>query len=219
MGSSRLPGKTLADLAGLPMLQFMLERVAHARTLDGVVVATTTAARDDRLAAIAAASGAMVFRGSEHDVLARYVGAAEQAGAATVVRLTADCPLLAPEVVDRLVQAYEVADPRPDLVTNAPPAGRTYPDGMDVEVLSRAVLVRAHELATDPADREHATRLLHGGGFRVQVVHLPRDLGTVRITVDDEHDLQRVRAIVAALPDRLFTLDDVIALLERTGAR
>jgi len=216
MGSSRLPGKSLADLAGRPVLQFMLKRVAHASTLDGIVVATTTAPRDDPLAEVARASGATVFRGSEQDVLARYAGAAELAQAATVVRLTADCPLLAPEVIDHVVRAYERADPPYDLVTNAPPTGRTYPDGMDVEVFSRRTLVRADAEAIEPADREHPTRFLHGGGFRVKVVQLPHDLGDVRITVDDERDLARVREIVAALPDRRFTLEDVIALLDRS---
>jgi spore coat polysaccharide biosynthesis protein SpsF (cytidylyltransferase family) len=210
MGSSRLPGKTLADLGGRPLLQFMLERVARASTLDEIVVATTTAPRDDAVAQVAAACGATVFRGSEDDVLA-----AQAAKAETVVRLTADCPLLAAEVIDRAVGAFEHSDPPVDLLTNAPPEGRTYPDGMDVEVLSYAALTRAHEQATDPLDREHPTRFLHGGDFSVHVIHLPRDLGNVRITVDDERDLRRVRDIVAALPGARFTLDDVIALLQR----
>jgi spore coat polysaccharide biosynthesis protein SpsF len=218
MGSSRLPGKTLADLDGRPLLAFMLDRVARAASLDAIVVATTTAPRDDAVAQVAAAGGAAVFRGSEHDVLARYAGAARLAQAATVVRLTADCPLLAPQVVDAAVAAFARSDPPVDLLTNAPPRGRTYPDGMDVEVLSRAALERAHERATDPLDREHPTRFLHAGGFRVQAIHLPRELGDVRITVDDERDLRRVRAIVAALPGGDFTLDDVIALLDGQGA-
>ena len=217
MGSSRLPGKTLAPLADRPLLQFMLERVKRARTLDDIVVATTTAARDDEIAAVAATSGTRVFRGSEHDVLARYEGAARTSHAATVVRLTADCPLLAPEVIDGAVTAYGAAQPGVDLVTNAPPLGRTYPDGMDVEVLSRAALTRAHEQATDPADREHPTRCMHRGGFQVRELHLDRGLGGLRITVDDRHDLERVRAIAAALPDATFTLDDIIALLDRQG--
>ncbi len=219
MGSSRLPGKTLAELGGRPLLTFMLDRVARARTLDGIVVATTTASRDDELAAVAAATGAAVFRGSEDDVLARYAGAAQLLEAATVVRLTADCPLLAPAVVDRAVSAFLTSDPPPDLLTNAPPHGRTYPDGMDVEVLSMAALQRVHEQATDPADREHPTRLMHAGGFRVRELHLARDLGDVRITVDEAADLRLVRDVVAALPDDRFTLDDVVELLERTAER
>lgn len=219
MGSSRLPGKTLADLGGRPLLEFMLERVARARTLDGIVVATTTAARDDAVAEVAATAGATVFRGSEQDVLARYEGAARMSAAATVVRLTADCPLLAPEVIDRAVDAFAAAQPGVDLLTNAPPQGRTYPDGMDVEVFSRRALEQAHDQATDAADREHATRFLHGPGFSVRVLHLDRDRGETRITVDDQHDLERVRSIVAALPAAGFTLDDVIELLDGRGER
>jgi spore coat polysaccharide biosynthesis protein SpsF (cytidylyltransferase family) len=217
MGSSRLAGKTLAQLDGRPLLQFMLERVLRARTLDGVVVATTVNPRDDAIAELAMKLGALCFRGSEEDVLERYAGAARMSAAATVVRLTADCPLLAAEVVDDAVEAFAAAQPAVDLVTNAPPSGRTYPDGMDVEVLSRAALVRAHELATDPADREHATRYLHGGDFAVRELHLDRDLGGLRITVDHQRDLDRVRAIVAELPGERLTLDAIVELLERRG--
>ena len=219
MGSSRLPGKTLADLGGRPLLAFMLARVQRARTLDGVVVATTTAARDDEIARLAQSAGVQVFRGSEQDVLGRYEGAAQMSAAATVVRLTADCPLLAPEVIDRAVTAFATAHPHADLVTNAPPSGRTYPDGMDVEVLARAALDRAYAGATDETDREHPTRYVHSGGFEVRELHLDRDLGELRITVDDMDDLERVRAIVAALPTTCFTLDDVIDLLDRQGER
>lgn len=219
MGSSRLPGKVLAEAAGKPLLAHMLPRIARAGLIDAIVVATSDHPRDDVIAALAELHGVPVFRGSEHDVLDRFAGAAAQAGAGTVVRLTADCPLLAPDVVDRVVAAF--AQGGADLATNAPPVGRTYPKGMDVEVLARTTLDRLAATATDPADREHVTRRLHGGGYRVREVHLDRPLGDVRITVDTPEDLALVRAILAALvpgnPD--FGLEDVLAWLERNRPR
>jgi spore coat polysaccharide biosynthesis protein SpsF len=210
MGSTRLPGKSLAVVAGRPLLATMLARVGTARALDDVWVATTDDPRDDPIAELAAATGAGVFRGSEHDVLARYAGAAAATRADVVVRLTSDCPLLDPAVIDRVVGELDGHD----LATNAPPAGRTYPDGMDVEALTRAALDRADREATDAADREHVTRYLHQGGFDVHVVGLDRPLGDVRITVDTSEDLEVVRRLLETLPDG-FSLDDVLQALGR----
>src|SRR5215218_3708456 len=122
MGSTRLPGKSLAVAAGRPLLATMLDRVAGATALDAVWVATTEEPRDDPIAALAAGAGAGVFRGSEHDVLSRYAGAAAAAHADVIVRLTSDCPLLDPAVIDRVAGELDGHD----LATNAPPTGRTY---------------------------------------------------------------------------------------------
>jgi spore coat polysaccharide biosynthesis protein SpsF len=210
MGSTRLPGKALAEAGGRPLLATMLERIARARSLDAVWVATTTAPRDDAIVQLAADVGTPVFRGSEEDVLARYAGAAADAGADVVVRLTSDCPLLDPAVIDRVVAELEDHD----LATNAPPCGRTYPDGMDVEAMTRAALDRADREATDQPDREHVTSFLHRGDFDVHVVNLDRDLGDVRLTVDTAEDLLVVRELLKALPER-FSLDDVLEALGR----
>jgi spore coat polysaccharide biosynthesis protein SpsF len=219
MGSTRRPGKVLAPALGRPLLEWMLDRVMAARSVDGVLVATTEHARDDPIAELAKRVGAGVFRGSEHDVLGRFRGAAAMADAGTLVRLTGDCPLMDPAVVDCVVAAFEAASPAVDLVTNAPPAGRTYPDGMDVEVFSRDALERADALATAPEDREHVTARLLRAPFRASAIHLPTDLGAVRLTVDYDTDIDRLRSIFEALGARTppFTLDDVIALLERRG--
>jgi len=208
MGSTRLPGKVLTEVAGRPLLAHMLERVRRAGTIDDVWVATSTEPRDDAIAAL----HDRVFRGSEADVLARFAGAADAAGAATVVRLTADCPLITPDAVDLVVGALGASGA--DLATNAPPHGRTWPDGTDAEAFPRAVLDRAHAAAGDPADREHVTRWLHRHGA-VEVVDHDPPLGDVRITVDTPEDLAIVRRVLEALlPGRpQFTLDDVLAVL------
>jgi spore coat polysaccharide biosynthesis protein SpsF len=215
-GSTRLPSKPLASVLGRSLLELMLERVQRARTLDAIVVATTTLERDDAIVRVAHRCGMSVFRGSESDVLGRYVGAAALMGADVVVRLTADCPLLDPAVVDRVVTAHRALSHEAQLVTNAPPLGRTYPDGMDVEVFTRDVLARADALAASTVDREHVTRCLHRPPFRVAVVDLDPPAGEARVTVDDAADLDRVRAIFEQLQPRnpAFGLAEVIAWLD-----
>jgi spore coat polysaccharide biosynthesis protein SpsF len=210
MGSTRLPGKALAPVGGRPLLATMLDRVRGAESLDDVWVATTEHPRDDEIDAVARASGAGVFRGSEDDVLGRYAEAAAASDADVIVRMTSDCPLLDPAVVDRVVSELDAFD----FATNAPPSGRTYPDGMDVEAFTRTALDRAGREARSHDDREHVTPYLHRGGFRVHVVHLDRNVGDVRITVDTSKDLQRVAALIDTLPQG-FTLDQVLRALGR----
>jgi spore coat polysaccharide biosynthesis protein SpsF len=212
-GSRRLPRKSLAPVLGRPLLDLMLERVERASTLSEIVLATTTAARDDELVTIARRRGVTVFRGSEPDVLSRYVGAAAVARAELVVRLTADCPLIDPDVIDHVVRvAQRTLGEDVDLVTNAPHTGRTYPDGMDVEVFTAQTLTRVDELATAAEDREHVTLRLHRAPFHHAVVDLSRPAGEVRITVDYQSDLDRVRAIFEDLYPRspTFGLQDVL---------
>lgn len=211
-GSTRLPRKAVARALGRPLLELMLERVKRAHSLDEIVLATTTLARDDELVEIAKAQGVATFRGSEEDVLSRYAGAARAERAEVIVRLTADCPLLDPAVVDRVVGAHEERDAHTDLLTNAPPRGRSFPDGMDVEVFSAEALASVERLALTPADREHVTRRLHCAPFRCEVVHLDPPAGSVRVTVDDPDDLERVRTIFEDLyPNNpSFGLQDVL---------
>jgi spore coat polysaccharide biosynthesis protein SpsF len=221
-GSTRLPRKTLAPVLGRPLLDLMLERVQRAQTLDGVVLATSTLARDDELAAIAERRGVSVFRGGERDVLGRYVGAAAHACAETIVRLTGDCPLIDPDVIDRVVGvAQRTLGARVDLVTNAPRSGRTYPDGMDVEVFTAQTLRRIDALATAADDREHVTLRLHRAPFQHAVVDLDRPAGAVRITVDYPSDLDRVRAIFEDLYPRTptFGLHEVLAWCDGERSR
>jgi spore coat polysaccharide biosynthesis protein SpsF len=191
----------------------MLERVERASTLSEIVLATTALTRDDELATIARRRGLAVFRGSEPDVLSRYVGAAALARAEVVVRLTGDCPLIDPGVIDHVVGvARHTLSNHVDLVTNAPHTGRTYPDGMDVEVFTAQTLTRVDELATAAEDREHVTLRLHRAPFHLEVVNLIRSAGDVRITVDYQSDLDRVRAIFEDLYPRSpsFGLQDVL---------
>jgi len=196
MGSSRLPGKVLADLAGATMLARVVERLRAARTIDDVVIATSTLTSDDPIVHEAVRLSVGVHRGSERDVLERYVGAAIAWHAQTIVRVTADCPLLDPGVVDRVVGALT---DDVDYASNT--HERTYPRGLDVEALHRDTLVRIGRLGTSAAAREHVTAFVMEAPslFRVAQVRAARDDSDLRWTVDTAEDLLVARGLYAAM--------------------
>ena len=212
MGSSRLPGKVLMDLHGRPLLERQIERLRRSQMADAVGIATSTDARDDVIAALAQRLGLTSFRGDEDDVLARFAGAAAAFQADVVVRVTADCPLIDPELLDRCV-ARLLDDPELDYVSNT--LERTYPRGLDVEVLTRDALERAHQEATDPDDREHVTRFVwrQPERFRLGGVADHDDHSALRWTVDTQEDLEVVRAVFDDLyPERPgFSYADALA--------
>ncbi|HMF14579.1 MAG TPA: NTP transferase domain-containing protein [Gemmataceae bacterium] len=215
MGSTRLPGKALADLAGKPVLWHVVQRVHRARRVDEVVVATSTSPSDDPLVDFCSASGIPVFRGSESDVLDRVYQATREYGADVVVRVTGDCPLLDPSVIERVLGAYAGGDY--DYVSNV--IHYTYPDGLDVEVLSMAALARAWREALKPSEREHVTTYVRfSDRFRTfNEAHDP-DLSPLgyRWSIDEPGDLELVRRIYAELADQPeFDMYDVLDLLAR----
>ncbi len=209
-GSSRLPGKVLLSILGRPMLGMQLERVARARRVDRIVVATSTEPDDDAVADVAERAGVAVHRGSRDDVLARVHAAAR--GAEHVVRLTGDCPLTDPAIVDQVVLAHVQSGA--DYTSNA--HVRTFPDGLDVEVMRTSALALAHQEARLPSEREHVTPYLyhHPERFRLHAVTRAPDLSSLRWVVDREEDLAVVRAVFEHLypydPD--FGMDAVLAL-------
>jgi spore coat polysaccharide biosynthesis protein SpsF (cytidylyltransferase family) len=220
MTSTRLPGKVLADLCGEPLLARMLGRIRRARRLDAIVVATTDRATDDPVVRLAAALGVGSFRGDEADVLSRFAGAAAAAAADIVVRLTADCPLHDPALVDEAVEGFEAGGW--DYYGNA--VERTYPDGLDVEVFSRAALDQAAVQARHPFLREHVTPWLNGawpeygaGAFRRGTMRFAADFAHLRWTVDTPADLDRVRSLWTRAP-RDFTWLQALAVATREPA-
>lgn len=211
-GSTRFPGKVLAPLLGEAMLVRMLERVRRAQTIDEVVIATTDEPGDDAVADLAGATGHRAFRGSEDDVLDRFVGAARMADAETVVRLTGDCPLIDPALIDEAVRSYHEGGA--DFVSNA--LTETYPDGMDVEVFSRELLERAGAEATLPSEREHVTFYMwKTGRFAVRELGALEANGHLRLTVDHPEDLELVQAIYERLypRDPEFGLEAILAAM------
>ena len=219
MGSSRLPGKVLADVAGTSVLGHTVARARAIAGVDEVVVATTVAPGDDAVVAEAARLGVAATRGSEHDVLARYVEASRVRAADVVVRITSDCPLLDPVVSARVVSALHArlaAGERVDYASNT--IERRDPRGLDTEAFTAAALDRAHHLARAPREREHVTLYLyeHPSAFVLLSVPGDADHAAERWTVDTDRDLQLVREIYARLGARpLFGMDDVLALIAR----
>jgi spore coat polysaccharide biosynthesis protein SpsF len=215
-GSSRLPGKVLLDIAGEPMLVRVVERARRAATLDQVAVATTTEATDDAIEIVCWQRGYSVTRGSLFDVLDRFYQAARDLGARTVVRLTADCPLIDPGEIDHVVQAF--LESGADFAANRLPWGRTVPIGLDTEVCSFAALERAWREAREPYQREHVMPYLYDqeGRFRVLKVDSQPDFGNYRWTVDTVEDLELIRRVYAAFPGRDdFTYGEILELFQR----
>jgi len=199
MSSSRLPGKVLLPLAGAPMIVRQIERVARAARIDRLVVATSENPGDDDLAAVIASAGVRVHRGPLRDVLARFIGALDAHGPAEhVVRLTGDCPLADPAVIDATIDHVTAAGA--DYGSNTP-SHRTFPKGLDVEVMTSGTLRAAAARAASPDEYEHVTWALHRHPelYRQAYFSQTTDEGEVRWTVDFPHDYKFVRAVYDAL--------------------
>jgi spore coat polysaccharide biosynthesis protein SpsF (cytidylyltransferase family) len=213
-GSTRFPRKVLALLDGRPMLEHVIERALRATTVDRVVVATTLAPEDDEVASLAKACGARVTRGPTEDVLSRYLQAAREHNADVVVRITSDCPLIDPAIVDAVVRARAQSDA--DYSSNVEPP--TYPQGYDVEAITFVCLQRVSDVAVLAYEREHVTVRVreHLDDYRTEFVVNERDLSWMRLTVDVPADLVRVARLLAALPQSPpADLAAVVAAFER----
>ena len=215
MSSSRLPGKILADIAGQPMLQRVFIRTSRAKTVTETIFATTTDPSDDPVAEYCDFSGIPFTRGSLFDVLDRYYQTAKQAKADVVVRVTADCPVIDPGLIDEVVRTLlETGDSRFDFVANRlpPPFQRTYPIGLDVEACTFDVLKKAWKDGKEPQHREHVMPYFYEGvelrtinrqlqtgisprGFNIALLHHTTDFGDYRWTVDTPEDLEFMRQI------------------------
>lgn len=221
MSSSRLPGKILADIAGQPMLQRVFARTSRARTLSETIFATTTDASDDPAAEYCDWSGIPFTRGSLYDVLDRYHQAAKETGADVVVRVTADCPVIDPDLIDTVVNTVISDQASVDFAANRlpPPWGRTYPIGLDTEVCTFAALERAWKEAKEPQHREHVMPYFYEGvilkterrtlqtgtsprGFNIALLHHTTNFGDYRWTVDTPEDLEFMRQVYARFDGR-----------------
>lgn len=214
MTSNRLPGKVLMDLGGRPMLAQQLRRLRGCEAIDEIVIATTVNATDDPVVALARREGVGWFRGSEQDVLARVAGAARQAEADVIIRVTGDCPLIDPGVTGAVIAELTGHVAECDYASNV--LERSYPRGLDVEALYRDTLERIDRLARSPADREHVTLLPRSTRpelFLCRSVRDSDDNADLRWTVDTEADVELARRLYEglALGERVAPYREVIA--------
>ncbi|HME41961.1 MAG TPA: glycosyltransferase family protein [Syntrophorhabdales bacterium] len=216
MSSSRLPGKALLSVLDRPLLSWVINRVRLARTLDRIVVATTLEADDDAIVSLCRQEAVECFRGSKDDVVDRFYQCAAPYSPLGVLRITADCPLIDPGIIDMVVGRFLSAGGSLDLVSND---GDTYPDGLDAGIYSFRALEKIYREASLPSDREHITPYIwnHPELFSIEVIPCSENLSRFRLTVDYEEDLELVRKVYAALypSNPSFSWLDVIDFLIR----
>ena len=219
MASSRLPGKVMKILGGQTVLGHVITRVRACLSLDEVIVATTLASHDKIIIEECAKYSVRTFRGSEDDVLSRYYHAAREIGPDLVVRVTSDCPLFDPQVLEDMLRAYyrrQEAGQAVDYLSNT--LERTFPRGLDAEIFTFTALEKAHHAATKLYEREHVTPYLylHPELFSLEVFCNPVDLSHHRWTLDPQEDWTFIEAIYRALyrEGNLFSTQEVLELLE-----
>jgi len=214
MGSTRLPGKVLKDVGGQSVLARVVRRAGRATLLDDVAVATSILSEDDVIAEDCIRLGVHCFRGDQADVLDRYYRAAQFCRADVVVRITADCPLIDPELADNTID--EFIEQRPDYASNS--LVPTYPSGLSVEVFTLVALQRAWREATQSYQRAHVTPYLYENPqlFSILSLTAEADYSRYRWTLDTEEDLETIRAIYQHFANRdTFNWRDALALMER----
>jgi spore coat polysaccharide biosynthesis protein SpsF len=215
MGSTRLPGKVLKSIGGRPMLSYQIERLRAVRLAQRIVVATTVNAGDDIIEEFCKDEGMNCARGSEHDVLSRYCEAALRFGADIVVRITADCPLIDPGLIDSAIEMFLDSSERCDYLSNM--LEPSWPYGMAVEVMTLRALSEANSESADAREREHVTPFIYWRPQRYRLKSMTRapNLSHHRWTVDTPEDFELVARIVQALYPMKpgFNLNDVTELL------
>jgi len=192
MNSSRLPGKVMKLISGYPMIDLLLKRLSRSKLIDQVVVATSLDERNNDLSEHVKSLGYKCIQGSEYDVLSRYVEAAEESQAEIIVRITGDCPLVDPGLVDDIVNGFFLS--KADYYTNTMPP--LFPDGLDVEVFSYDALKRCQSSSKEDNDKEHVTPYMRNSGeFNIGSFGNTEDLSNLRWTVDEFSDLEVIRNI------------------------
>ncbi len=210
MGSTRLPGKSLRLINGKPALQHVIQRISTCHNVDRVIIATSTSEADNAIALFCSDFEIPCYRGSEDDVLDRYYQCAKRFGAKVIVRITGDCPLIDPDVVDACVELY-LSTPGGDVYASNC-VERTYPDGLDVEVFSYRMLEEAWLNAEYASEREHVTPYIRKHNPHVDLKLLEEDLSSIRLTLDYVEDYIVIEALMKALSpgDEMFSYIDAV---------
>ena len=215
MSSTRLPGKVLADINDKPMLYWQIQRIRQAKSIDELIVATSTDQSDDVLVDFLELNGVMVHRGPINDVYERFRQVLRRlTNSQTIVRLTADCPFTMPELIDEMINKFESADI--DYLSNV--LEPTFPDGLDIEIVSRSAFIKLGEYPLSNAEKEHVTLGLRNRPCEFKIENFSRDLDLshLRWTVDYEGDLKFAREIYAEFrgQEARFNYGDMLKILE-----
>ena len=213
MGSSRLPGKVLMKSGnGMPLLYHVINQLRHCSKVKNLVIATTTNQEDDEIEKFADNNSVNVFRGSEKDVLDRYFQCAKKYSFSTIVRITSDCPLIDPQIVDKVIERFFSGNY--DYATNT--LIRTFPIGTDAEVFSFSALETAWKNAQLPSEREHVTpHLRNKGNFKTINVENDTNISNLRLTVDRIEDFELIKEILNNISTNPIHLEDILELFSR----
>lgn len=216
MGSTRLPGKVMKKVMGKPLLEFLIERLKQVRGADGFAILTSTHPADTEIVDFCQAKGVLCYRGPEEDVLTRYHRVATQRAPDAIVRITADCPLIDPDIIDQVIQMFRDGYPAYDYISTG--IERTFPRGLDVEIMSLEALDQAFHRANDPSEREHVTLYIyrHPELFKLKNFSSETPLAHHRWTVDTPEDFELIKLILENLYpiESEFRLRHIVTLLE-----
>jgi spore coat polysaccharide biosynthesis protein SpsF len=216
MGSTRLPGKVMLEILNKPVIWHVVSRVSKTQSIDRLIVATTTRSEDDVIETFCRENNISFFRGSNEDVLDRYYQCAKKFDMENIVRITADCPLHDPNVIDLVIKRYKSGNY--DYISNTDPP--SYPDGIDVEVFSLTALEKAWNNANLSSEREHVTPYIRKNKnlFRVENVQNETDLSELRWTLDQEEDFRFIQTVYIELSESksdIFYINDILELINK----
>jgi len=218
MGSTRLPGKVLTVIEEKPVLEHIIDRVRYSKNIHRIIVATTILKEDDVIEELCKKLNVECFRGNPEDVLDRYYQAALKYRVNWIVRITADCPVIDPVIIDKMITCYKKNIGRYDYFSNVYPV-RTYPLGLDVEIFTFATLRKLWENAKDPVEREHVTLYIHRHPekFKIYNYKNKKDFSKYRWTLDTIEDLMLIKEIYGALyqKNKIFLHNDILALMKK----
>ena len=211
LGSTRLPNKVLAPIGDVPLIEFLLRRLSKSERVSQIVLATSTSRVNDQLALVVENLGYQVVRGSENDVLQRYVDAARATDADVVIRITGDCPLVDPQLIDEMLDDFVSSNI--DYMSNTDPP--TFADGFDIEIFKKSALLQSADIASSPFEREHVTPCLRTNPvFTHKNKTAPNDSSHLRLTVDEQRDLDVVRDIASHFAPRTdFSLSEILGAI------
>lgn len=217
-GSTRLPGKILKLICGKQMLLHVVERISYSKNVDNIIVATTILPEDNHVESLCKENNISFYRGSSEDVLARYYEAAKKFKTDIIIRITSDCPLIDPIILDKMIDEYIKANKTHKLDYLSNTIERTFPRGLDIEIFSFSVLEKSYHEATKQTEREHVTPYIyqHPELFVLKNFTNEKDMSFHRWTVDTKEDFQLIEMIYKELyiPNKIFLLNDVLQLFE-----